>query len=86
MKDVGREIRGIAAIAEWAKHEIFAANVSLELMGRVERERQTIITVKIDGTFDRAGLPDPLVMEQCFTIANNKIAALTCRLADQKVS
>jgi len=48
----------------------------------VEREGQTIVTVKIDGTFDRTGLPDPLVMDLCFTIAGGKIAALTCRLTE----
>src|ERR1043166_9066154 len=69
VKDVGREIRGLAAIKEWADHEIFAVNVTLEIMKVVEREGQTIVTVKIDGTFDRTGLPDPLVMDLCFTIA-----------------
>jgi len=86
VKDIGREVRGIAAIAEWAKHEIFAVNVSLKLMDAAERDGQIIITVKIDGTFDRTGLPDPLVMEHRFAILGNKIASLTCRLAGQKVS
>ena len=30
VKDVRREIRGIAAIREWADHEIFAVHVTLE--------------------------------------------------------
>ena len=81
VKDVGRDFRGIAAIKEWAHHEIFAVNVTLELVDAVERDGQTIVTVKIDGTFDRTGLPDPLLMDHCFTVAGDKIAALTCRLA-----
>ena len=68
VKDVGREIRGIAAIKEWANQ-------------RAARDGQTIVTVKIDGTFDRTGLPDPLLMDHCFTIAADKISVLTCRLA-----
>jgi len=83
VKDVGREIRGIAAIKEWAEHEIFAVKVTLEVMEVVEREGQTIVTVKVDGTFDRTGLPDPLVMDHCFTVADDKIAALTCRLTGE---
>ncbi len=83
VKDVGREIRGTAAIKEWASQEIFAVNVTLEVIGAVERDGQTIVTVKIDGTFDRTGLPDPLLMDHCFTVADDKIAALTCRLADE---
>ena len=82
VKDVGREIRGIAAIKEWADHEIFAVNVTLEVLGAVERDGQTIVTAKIDGTFDRTGLPDPLLMDHCFIVAGDKIAALTCRLAN----
>ena len=31
VKDVGREIRGIAAIKEWANQEIFAVNVTLDV-------------------------------------------------------
>jgi hypothetical protein len=81
VKDVGREIRGIAAIKEWANQEIFAVNVMLDVMEVAQRGGQTIVTVKIDGTFDRAGLPDPLLMDHCFTIAGGKISALTCRLA-----
>src|SRR5262245_12864526 len=86
VKDIGREVRGSAAITEWAKHEIFAVNVSLELLGAAERAGQSIITVKVDGTFDRTGLPDPLVMEHCFTIVGDKIAELACRLAGKQVS
>ena len=86
VKDIGREIRGITAIADWARHEIFAVNVSLELIETAERDGGSVITVKVEGTFDRTGLPDPLVMEHCFTIIEDKIASLTCRLASQKVS
>ena len=85
VKDVGREIRGIAAITEWARREIYAVNVSLELLDSVEREGQTVITVKVDGTFDRTGLPDPLVMEHCFTVGDGQISELTCRLANRPV-
>ena len=86
VKDIGREIRGIAGITEWGRHEIFAVNVSLELINSAEGKGQTTITVKVDGTFDRTGLPDPLVMEHCFTIVGDKIAELTCRLASKEVS
>ena len=86
VKDVGREIRGIAAIKEWGDHEIFAVNVTLEVMKVAERDGQTIVTVKVDGTFDRTGLPDPLLMENCFTVAGDKITALTCRLAGEALN
>jgi len=83
VKDVGREIRGIAAIKEWADREIFGVNVTLEVKNAVERDGETIVTVKIDGTFDRTGLPDPLLMDHWFAIVGDKIAALTCRLTNE---
>jgi len=83
VKDIGREIRGTAAIKEWSEREIYAVNVTLDVIDVVERDGQTILTVKIDGAFPRDGLPDPLVMDHIFRIANEKIAELTCRLADK---
>ena len=81
VKDVGREIRGIAAIKSSANKEIFAVNVTLDVIEVAEGAGRTIVTVKIDGTFDRTGLPDPLLMDHCFTIAADKISVSTCRLA-----
>lgn len=83
VKDVGREFRGISAIKEWAAQEIFAVNVTLDVIEAVERDGRTIVTVKIDGTFDRTGLPDPLLMDHSFTVAGDMITALTCRLAGE---
>ena len=81
VKDVGREIHGIAAIKSSANKEIFAVNVTLDVIEVAEGAGRTIVTVKIDGTFDRTGLPDPLLMDHCFTIAADKISVLMCRLA-----
>jgi len=41
-----------------------------------ERQGRTIVTVRVDGTFDRTGLPNPLVMKHEFGIAEGKIADL----------
>jgi len=84
VKDVGQEFRGAPAIKEWAEREIFAANVRLGVIGAVERAGETIVTMKIDGTFDRTGLPDPLLMDLSFVLDGDKITVLTCRLAEQK--
>ena len=80
VKDVGREIRGVDAIQKWASHDIFAVKVRLEVMKIVEDQGQTVVTAKVDGTFDRTGLPDPFLMDHCFTISRGKIAALTIKL------
>ena len=79
VKDVDREIRGIDAIRRWASHDIFGVQASLEVRKVVERDGETTVTVKIDGTFDRKGLPDPLLMDHTFKIAGEEIATLIVR-------
>ena len=51
--DGGREFHGLKAIQEWSDREIFAAQVTLEVVDAVERDGETLITTKVDGTFDR---------------------------------
>jgi len=74
--DVSRELRGLDAIKAWAGADIFAANVRFDVLNVTERQGRTIVTVKIDGTFDRTGLPDPLVMDHELRLAEGKIAEL----------
>ena len=74
--DVDREFRGLDAIAAWAKIDIFGTHVHFDVLDVTERQGRTIVRVKIDGTFDRTGLPDPLVMNHEFTVAEGKIAEL----------
>jgi hypothetical protein len=74
--DVSRELRGPDAIAAWAAADIFAAHVQFDVLDVTERQGRTIVRIGIDGTFDRTGLPNPLVMTHEFTVANGKIAEL----------
>jgi uncharacterized protein (TIGR03067 family) len=80
--DAGRIIRGRDAIRQWAAHDIYAASVTLDALDVNEYECGITITAKIDGTFDRKGLPDPLVMTFDIALRCGEIARLTCRLAD----
>lgn len=79
--DVSREFRGIAEIMAWARREIFAVHVTLEVLAVRETEGRIILTAKIEGTFDRTGLPDPLVMEHDLTVAHDRILSLACRFS-----
>jgi|SRR5437773_7815552 len=81
VKDIGREFRGPLAIKDWSTREIFDVQVTVEVINAAHRDGKTVLTAKVDGTFDRAGLPDPLIMEHELTIKGDKIVALTCRLA-----
>ena len=57
--DAGREFRGREAIREWAARDIFAARVTFDVLDASGDEGDATITAKVDGTFDRTGLPDP---------------------------
>lgn len=74
--DVNREMHGLNAITAWASADIFGAQVHFDVLDVTEREGRTSVRVKIDGTFDRTGLPDPLVMTHEYTVAGGKITAL----------
>lgn len=80
--DAGRIVRGRDAIRQWAAHDIFAASVTLDALDLSEYASGVTITAKVEGTFDRKGLPDPLVMTFDIAFRCGKIAKLTCRLAD----
>ena len=74
--DVNRELSGLDAIWDWASADIFGAHVHFDVLNVTERQGRTIVRVKIDGTFDRTGLPDPLVMNHEFKVAEGKITEL----------
>jgi hypothetical protein len=81
VEDNGRRIDGHAAVAAWAASDIFAVNVRLELLDASQRNGAIVLKTKVDGDFDRTGLPNPLVMEHELRTADNRITFLTCRLA-----
>jgi hypothetical protein len=81
--DAGRIIQGREAIQEWAASDIFAADVTLEVLGASGDDGDATITAKVDGTFDRTGLPDPLIMTFRIAAQGGKITKLTCRLAER---
>jgi len=86
VNDAGREFRGLDAIKTWSRHEIMDAKVTLDVLKTVDRGGEVIISTKVDGNFDRTGLPDPLIIDHHISIEHGKIARLRCSLADQESS
>ena len=81
VRDVGHEYRGTQAIKEWSEREIFGVQVRLEFIRLVQNADAWCVTVKVEGNFDRTGLPDPLLMRNDFTLTGERIATLMCSLA-----
>jgi hypothetical protein len=84
VNDAGREFRGRAAIKDWSDREIFDAQVTLEVIDVADDDGETVVTTKVDGSFDRTGLPNPVIINHHITAAGGKIIGLTCRLASEQ--
>lgn len=79
--DNGREFKGRAAIKAWSDREVFAPLVTLEVVEVARRGDQTVVTTRVDGNFDRTGLPDPVIIDHAIMTEGGRIIGLTCRLA-----
>jgi hypothetical protein len=74
--DNGREFRGAAAIGRWLDEELHAVNATMRVREREEVHGIEVVTAAVDGTFDKTGLPDPLVLTYYFRSSGPKIGAL----------
>ena len=68
VNDIRREFWGKPAIKAWAEREIFGDNVAMEVLRAVEHYGDVILSAKFDGTYDKTGLPDPLILTLYFTL------------------
>jgi SnoaL-like domain len=84
VNDIGREFRGRDAIKAWSDREVFAPLVTLEVLDVAGRGGETILTTKVDGNFDRTGLPDPVIIDHHLRTEGEAIVSLTCLLAGKK--
>ena len=81
VNDVGRMWRGREAIRGWSEREVFVPRVELEVLAASVQGDETLVTTRVEGNFDRTGLPDPVVIEQRVVLENDRISRLTCQFA-----
>lgn len=74
--DEGRRYEGLTAIIEWSDRNIFGTNVTWEIVKIARTDGEIKVTSKVDGTYDKTGLPDPLYLDLYFTTRGNSISGL----------
>jgi len=76
LNDFQREFDGAAAIRAFAEKEIFGADVTMAPTRTMERHGDVSVDAQMDGTYDKTGLPDPLVLSFYYTIRDGRITQL----------
>ena len=76
VNDVHREFWGREAIRRWAARELAGDRVTIAVTEVLDHHGQTIIRGRYDGDYDKANLPDPLILTSYFTVRDGKIVTL----------
>lgn len=80
VNDAGRQIHSIAEIKKWSESDIFAVQVTFDVLSVSMHDDEAVLTTKVDGNFDRTGLPEPVIIVHQLRVAEGKIVSLNCRL------
>jgi hypothetical protein len=76
VNDARREIAGIEAIRRWVAKEIAGDKVTIEVLEVLDHHGDTIVRARYDGEYDKANLPDELIMSNYFSVRDGKIISL----------
>jgi limonene-1,2-epoxide hydrolase len=77
VNDNRREIWGAEAIRKFMDKEIVADHVTMEVREVIDHYGDIIVRARWDGTYDKTGLPDELVVTSYFAVRDGKITSLT---------
>jgi hypothetical protein len=76
LNDIQREFIGTAAIRGFGEKEIFGDNVTMDIHRAWDRSGNVTVHAKFDGTYDKTGLPDPLILSLYFSLRDGLITQL----------
>ena len=76
VNDFQREFEGAAAIRAFGEKEIFGADVTMQVERALDRHGDITVHARFDGTYDKTGLPDPLILSLYFSIRDGRITQL----------
>lgn len=76
VNDNRREIWGTDAIRAFMAKEFVGDHVTMDVREVIDHYGDTIVRARYDGTYDKANLPDELIMTSYFGIRDNRIVSL----------
>jgi ketosteroid isomerase-like protein len=76
VNDIQREFIGTPAIRAFAEKEIFGDSVTMDVHRAWDRHGDITVHAKLDGTYPKTGLPDPLILSFYFSLRGNQITQL----------
>src|SRR5580704_10122013 len=76
LNDLQREFIGTNAIRGFADKEIFGDDVTMAVHRAWDRHGDVTVHARIDGTYDKTGLPDPLILSFYFSLREGRITQL----------
>jgi hypothetical protein len=76
VNDARREFTGIDAIRRWVAKEIVGDKVSIDVREVLGHHGDTIVRGAYDGEFDKANLPDEVILSNYFSVRDGKIVSL----------
>ena len=76
VNDNRREINGIDAIRRFIAKEFVGDRVTMEVVEVTDHYGDTIVRARFDGTYDKANLPEELIMSSYFSVRDDKIVSL----------
>jgi hypothetical protein len=76
VNDQLRDYWGRPAIREWAKRDIIGERLTMNVVKVINHYGNSILTANVDGSYDKRGLPDPLVLAFYFTAQSDLIVQL----------
>jgi hypothetical protein len=76
VNDDRREIWGTDALRRFVAKEFIDDHVTMEVREVIDHYGDVIVRAAYDGTYDKANLPDELVMTSYFSVRDGKIVSL----------
>jgi ketosteroid isomerase-like protein len=76
LNDIQREFIGTDAIRRFGEKEIFGDNVTMEVRRAWDRHGDVVVHAKLDGAYNKTGLPDPLILSFYFSLRGDQITQL----------